>query len=68
MPVKNYTRTKPTGGWYWYKNDPAARAKHGFVYYNTTLFSCEGIVYYVVEMTGWWAKVEPPVFDGEDGE
>ena len=65
MPVKNWTREKPTGGWYWYQFNTETRAKHGFVYYDSALFRCEGIVYYVVDMTGWWAKVVPPEWDGE---
>lgn len=68
--IKNWSREKPAepGKSYWYKETPDDEPIVGYTNMDLYFFRTGGFKYYINRMDGWWAKAEPPPFDGEVGE
>ncbi len=65
--MPNWTREKPTeaGLPYWYKPAPKVDAVLGKIGFNIDKFEYQGDIYSTKHLNGWWAKADPPEWDGE---
>jgi len=69
--MTNWTKKKPNeAGWYWYKINAPISEEIAYIY--KTARSGELIAMLIGDITkdvddidGWWAKAEPPEWDGE---